>query len=92
MPSDAAHEILAIDTVVNPITPEILKTRPDWTDDFYTSTVKREARVTKGYSYAETLAMMDAAGMGAPFWSPPRSASRAWWGAGPCLTRPSTRR
>ncbi|MDH3234526.1 MAG: amidohydrolase family protein [Alphaproteobacteria bacterium] len=65
MPSDAAHDydIPAIDTVVNPVTPEILATRPDWSDGFYTNTVKREARVTQGYSYTETLQMMDAAGI-----------------------------
>jgi predicted TIM-barrel fold metal-dependent hydrolase len=65
MPSkaDADYDILAIDTVVNPMTPEILATRPDWTGGFYQDKFKREKRVLEGYSYEQTLAMMDAAGV-----------------------------
>lgn len=65
MPGDArdGFDILAIDTVVNPITPEILKTRPDWTGGFYKGTFKREERVMGGYSYPEMLKLMDQAGV-----------------------------
>jgi predicted TIM-barrel fold metal-dependent hydrolase len=65
MPNDAngAYDILAIDTVVNPITPEILKTRPSWTAGFYKGTFKHDDRVMRGHSYADTLKLMDAAGV-----------------------------
>lgn len=53
--------IRAIDAVVNPITPEILKLRPDWTREFYTAKLGRDARVTKGYTYEQTLRLMDEA-------------------------------
>lgn len=62
MPADD-YEIAAIDTVVNPITPEILATRPEWTGGFYKGTFKRDAGVMSGYSYDETLRLMDAAGI-----------------------------
>ncbi len=62
MPADQ-YDIPAIDTVVNPITPEILATRPEWFKRFYTGTFRREGRVTAGYSYEETLRLMDAAGV-----------------------------
>ncbi len=62
MPADD-YDIAAIDTVVNPITPEILATRPDWFKGFYKGTFKREERVTAGYSYEDTLRLMDAAGI-----------------------------
>jgi len=56
-------DILAIDTVVNPLTPEIARTRPKWTQDFYRRMFKRDVPVQTGYSYAEMLKMMDAAGI-----------------------------
>jgi len=61
--TDSDPPIAAIDAVVNPITPEILETRPGWTTGFYKNTFKREDRVAEGYTYDETLAMMDAAGI-----------------------------
>ena len=54
-------DILAIDTVVNPLTPEIARTRPKWTQDFYRRMFKRDVPVQAGYSYDEMLKMMDAA-------------------------------
>lgn len=57
------HEISAIDTVVNPITPEIVATRPDWMRSFYVGKVGQEESVLEGYSYEETLRMMDVAGI-----------------------------
>ncbi len=56
-------DILAIDTVVNPLTPEIAASRPAWSANFHTGTFKRETRVRDGYTYAETLKMMDEAGI-----------------------------
>ena len=57
------HDVLAIDAVVNPLTPEIARTRPKWSQDFYRRAFKREVPVQTGYSYEETLRMMDAAGI-----------------------------
>ena len=57
------HDVLAIDTVVNPQTPEIARTRPKWTQDVYRRAFKREVPVQTGYSYDEMLRMMDAAGI-----------------------------
>lgn len=61
------HDIIAIDTVVNPITPEIAASRPSWSGDFHTGTFKQESRVRAGYTRDETLAMMDEAGIGRAF-------------------------
>ena len=58
-----AYDIQAIDTVVNPITPEIMASRPDWMRSFYVGKFAREEAVLEGYSYEETLRMMDAAGI-----------------------------
>jgi predicted TIM-barrel fold metal-dependent hydrolase len=55
------NSIRAIDTVVNPITPEILKLRPDWTREFYTDKLRRDDRITKGYTYDQMLRLMDEA-------------------------------
>ena len=57
-------DILAIDTVVNPLTPEIVASRPSWSSEFHTGTFKREARVRQGYTREETLGLMDAGGVG----------------------------
>jgi hypothetical protein len=56
-------EILAIDTVVNPITPEIVASRPSWSDDFHTGTFRQEDRVRLGYTREHMLAQMDEAGI-----------------------------
>lgn len=56
-------DVLAIDTVVNPLTPEVARTRPQWSQDFYRRVFKREVPVQTGYSYDEMLRMMDAAGI-----------------------------
>lgn len=58
----AAYDILAIDTVVNPHTPEIVKLRPDWGGKFHNEKFGRDESVLTGYGYEEMLAMMDAAG------------------------------
>ena len=55
-------DILAIDTVVNPHTPEIVAMRPDWSGKFHKRKFGRDDSVLQGYSYEEMLRMMDAAG------------------------------
>lgn len=61
------HDILAIDAVVNPITPEILRLRPAWGAEFHQRKFGRDDSVTRGHSLPEMLAMMDAAGIGRAF-------------------------
>jgi uncharacterized protein len=56
-------DILAIDTICNPLTPEIARTRPAWSHDFYRRAFKREVPVDVGYSYPQMLKMMDDAGI-----------------------------
>lgn len=58
-----SFDILAIDTVVNPLTPEIVASRPAWSGEFHTGTFRQEETVRRGYTIAETLAMMDEAGI-----------------------------
>ena len=57
------QKILAIDTVVNPHTPEIVKMRPDWSGNFHNKKFGRDNTVLTGYSYEEMLRQMDAAGI-----------------------------
>jgi len=61
--SSAENRILAIDTVVNPHTPEIVQMRPDWSGRFHRKKFGRDDSVMTGYSYAEMLRQMDAAGI-----------------------------
>jgi uncharacterized protein len=57
------HAIAAIDCVVNPITPEIMKLRPKWSQDFWTKKIGRESALLLGVSEEQMLAMMDGAGI-----------------------------
>jgi predicted TIM-barrel fold metal-dependent hydrolase len=57
------HSVAAIDCVVNPITPEIMKTRPDWAQSFWTKKIGREASLGAGVSHEQMLEMMDQAGI-----------------------------
>jgi len=58
------HDVLAIDTVVNPMTPEIVRMRPDWNGEFHSRKFRRDGdEVRRGWSYEEMLALMDAAGI-----------------------------
>jgi predicted TIM-barrel fold metal-dependent hydrolase len=59
--------LLAIDTVVNPITPEILAMRPAWGAEFHQRTFHRDASVATGHDWPEMIAMMDAAGIDIAF-------------------------
>ena len=55
--------IKAIDIVVNPLTPEIIRMRPSWTKSFFNGKIGREASVTEGITHEQMLAMMDRAGI-----------------------------
>ena len=57
------HAIRAIDCVVNPITPEIMRMRPDWARSFWTGKIGREASLADGVSHEAMLRMMDEAGI-----------------------------
>ncbi|OGA56565.1 MAG: hypothetical protein A3G81_01075 [Betaproteobacteria bacterium RIFCSPLOWO2_12_FULL_65_14] len=57
------HAIAAIDCVVNPITPEIMKLRPKWSQDFWTKKIGRDSSLLHGVSAETMLAMMDEAGI-----------------------------
>ena len=54
--------LLAIDTVVNLHTPEVVKMRPDWSGACHQRAFGRDASVLEGYSVDAMLEMMSAAG------------------------------
>ena len=56
------YDILAIDTVVNPHTPEIVAMRPGWGKTFHQETFHRDASVAQGYDYEQMIAMLHDAG------------------------------
>lgn len=58
----SGHDILAIDTVVNLHTPEVVRMRPDWSGRFHRQKFGRDASVLEGHTLEQMLAMMDAAG------------------------------
>jgi uncharacterized protein len=55
--------IKAIDCVVNPITPEIMATRPAWSKTFWTQKIGRKPEDLVGLTHDKMLAAMDAAGI-----------------------------
>lgn len=57
------HRIKAIDCVVNPITPEIMRLRPDWSKTFWQNKIGRDGSVGEGLTYDQMLALMDSAGI-----------------------------
>jgi len=57
------YAVAAIDCVVNPITPEIMRLRPQWSVEFWTRKMRRESALAAGVSHEQMLAMMDAAGI-----------------------------
>ena len=59
--------IKAIDCVVNPITPEIMATRPAWSKTFWTQKIGRKPEDLMGLTHDKMLAAMDAAGIGKSF-------------------------
>lgn len=56
------HDILAIDTVVNPHTPEIVAMRPAWGKTFHQETFRRDSSVAQGYEYEQMIQMLHDAG------------------------------
>ena len=58
-----SYSVKAIDCVVNPITPEILKLRPAWFTDFYREKIGRDASIADGLPLERMLELMDAAGI-----------------------------
>jgi predicted TIM-barrel fold metal-dependent hydrolase len=57
------YAVRAIDCVVNPITPEIMRLRPKWSTDFWTQKIGRGADLAAGVTHERMLAMMDGAGI-----------------------------
>ncbi len=57
------YAIQAIDCVVNPITPEIMRLRPDWSKEFWTRKIGRAPGLEAGVPHERMLALMDAAGI-----------------------------
>ncbi len=57
------HRIRAIDCVVNPITPEIMRLRPAWSKTFWQNKIGRDASVGEGLTHDQMLALMDSAGI-----------------------------
>ena len=55
--------IKAIDCVVNPITPEIMATRPAWSKTFWTQKIGRKTDDLMGLTHDKMLEAMDAAGI-----------------------------
>ncbi len=53
--------IKAIDCVVNPITPEIMKLRPAWSRSFWQGKIGRDASVAEGVTYEAMIELMDRA-------------------------------
>jgi predicted TIM-barrel fold metal-dependent hydrolase len=56
-------KIAAIDCVVNPITPEIMRLRPKWSTEFWTRKIGRASDLAAGVPYERMLKMMDEAGI-----------------------------
>ncbi|MEN9773987.1 MAG: hypothetical protein RL322_1057 [Pseudomonadota bacterium] len=55
--------IKAIDIVVNPMTPEIVRMRPAWTRTFIQGKIGRDSSVVEGITHQQMLEMMDRAGI-----------------------------
>ena len=58
-----SYAVAAIDCVVNPITPEIMKMRPDWAQSFWSGKIGRDASLVNGVPHEAMLQMMDRAGI-----------------------------
>lgn len=58
-----ARTIKVIDAVVNPITPEVMKLRPEWSRTFWTQKIGREASVADGLTHEQMLELMDRCGI-----------------------------
>lgn len=58
-----AYPLQAIDCVVNPITPEIMRLRPKWSTEFWSGKIGRKRGFEQGLTHEQMLAQMDAAGI-----------------------------
>jgi hypothetical protein len=56
-------DILAIDAVVNPMTPEMQPDRPAWSESFYVDKIGKGQDLLAGVTLVDMLAMMDQAGI-----------------------------
>ena len=56
-------DVLAIDAVVNPMTPEMQPDRPEWSESFYVGKIGRGHDLLDGVTLIDMLAMMDQAGI-----------------------------
>ena len=56
-------DILAIDAVVNPMTPEMQPSRPEWAESFYVGKIGRGLDLLNGVTLHDMLSMMDQAGI-----------------------------
>ncbi|MDH3680389.1 MAG: hypothetical protein OEV40_10630, partial [Acidimicrobiia bacterium] len=56
-------DVAAIDTVVNPITPEIIELGPAWRSGFHQGTFGRDDSVRTGVTIHELIGEMEAAGI-----------------------------
>jgi predicted TIM-barrel fold metal-dependent hydrolase len=57
------YSIAAVDCVVNPITPEIMRLRPKWSTEFWTRKMGRGSGLAAGVPHERMLRMMDEAGI-----------------------------
>lgn len=58
-----ARTFKVIDAVVNPITAEVMKLRPEWSRTFWTQKIGREASVADGLTHEKMLELMDRCGI-----------------------------
>ena len=56
-------DVLAIDAVVNPMTPELQPDRPEWSESFYVGKIGRGLDLLEGIPLPDMLALMDQAGI-----------------------------
>jgi hypothetical protein len=59
----SAYSVAAIDCVVNPVTPEVMRLRPEWSQEFWLRKIGRDASLASGVTEEAMLALMDAAGI-----------------------------
>jgi predicted TIM-barrel fold metal-dependent hydrolase len=57
------YDVQAIDCVVNPVTPEIMKLGPEWTNETWRKQIQPRGKFGVGIGYEELLRNMDAAGI-----------------------------
>lgn len=68
----AAHDVMAIDAVVNLWTKESLRYRPEWRNEFYAGKMRVDRETAEGISLDEMLRRMDRAGIERAFLIAPK--------------------